>query len=174
MLRLVLLLALLVPALGSPIRREAAAPVAAAGPQCVNSGPSSNAYSVRVCIQTAGGTVLSGNATVTTTITPNFGTLPAVRQIVARMARGSSTSFPSVLTDYASPWSFTLPTPRWVDGAYRLRADVLFADGFAPARPILGVTLSNGVTVAPRSNGSWNPTSGLAGSPFEIAVVGDG
>ena len=169
-----LVLLILVAAFGHAVDSGSPRFTYAAGPSCVTSGPSSGAYSVSVCISTAGGSTLSGNVGVTNTVTTVTGSAPAVSQINSRIATGTvSPAYPAVLADYSPPYAFTLPTDRWTDGIYRLRADVTLADGFQPTPPVLQVTFSNGVTVAPSSSGSWSPYAAGGGS-VTLAAVGDG
>src|SRR5687768_15178908 len=172
--RLLLALSLMLAMLVAPIRPTAPASVGAAGPACATSGPSSGAYTMTVCISTSGGTVLSGDVTVTTTVTADSGTLPTISRISVKSVKGTtSTSFSSVLSDFAAPYTFTLPTYRWTDGIYRLRAEVTLPDGFVPTMPVLQVSYANNVTAEPASDGSWAPRSAGGGSAV-VAAVGDG
>jgi hypothetical protein len=168
------LLLLMEISIGVPLFASAPEPAAAAGPACTVSGPVGGSYTVELCLATTGGTVVSGDVTVTTSLTPVSGASPAIDQITVRIAGPGFNGEPSVLTDYAAPWSFTLPTARFRDGTYDLKAEVTLADGFKPTWPVVAITFANGVTSAPRSQGSWAPTTGTAGSPFVVAAVGDG
>ena len=85
-----------------------AAPLAA--PTCHNSSPSSGAYTVSLCFSTpAASATLTGNTTVTVTATVT-GTNPGIQRIVFYLNSLYQ------LTDYQSPYTFTLPTAKWVDG----------------------------------------------------------
>ena len=152
--RLVIAALLALLSVGVPLAPPFAPPAArAAGPVCTTSGPTSGAYTATVCLSTSGTTTLSGEVTVTTTVTAASGAMPAVDEVKVSLARGTSTSFSSALTDYAAPFSFKLPTARWVDGDYKLRSEVTVVDGFVASLPVVSMTFANGVTVAPRSSG---------------------
>src|SRR5690349_8984483 len=81
--------------------------VANAASTCGTSGPSSGAYSVTVCFTSpSSGSILTGNTTVTVTVTVAGGTSPGVQRVVFNMDGGY------LLTDYQSAYTFTLPTTR--------------------------------------------------------------
>jgi hypothetical protein len=84
---------------------------------------------------------------------------------------------PYVLTDFEAPYSFTLPTPKWVDGIYSLQASATMTDGFAPRATAENVTLANGVTTPPINGSTFTPARGTTpatGQPFVLAAAGDG
>jgi hypothetical protein len=149
--------------------------VFAAGTPCIDIGPGT--YVARLCITApADGATLRGSVTTTVTVTSVSGTMPAIENVRQYLNRTSSGSTSTLATDYAAPYSLQVPTERFVDGEYRLEAAVEFADGYtnrSGAKPRLIVTLSNGVTTAPHTRGTWTPKTSSA-SPLNIVAVGDG
>ncbi len=137
---------------------------------CTTSGPSA-AYSVTVCItQPASGAVLSGSSTVTGTVSSTDPTIGIQRAIF-------TIDGAPLLTDYTSPYTFTLDTRRWVDGAHQIRLAALMRDGFTTSLAVLPVTFSNGITQPPVNNLSFTPASGTVpapGAPLVLAASGDG
>ena len=171
LLTVLMLLAFMAPLhLLSPVSSAAAA----ASTACATGGPASGAYTAQVCLTVSGKNSLTGNATLTTTISAVSGTMPAVPKVEGKIIKGVPTnSASSVLSDYAAPFTFTLPTARWTDGTYQLFSITTFADGTIVNSPFMQFTFANGVTVAPSSNGSWTPYS-VGGSSVTIAAIGDG
>jgi hypothetical protein len=175
-----LLTALVLLLLAPNLQTVSPTPVAAqtASQPCATQAPSSGAYVARVCFTTpADGATLRGNVPATVTVTASSGVLPAISHVRFFLTRSTSTSPSTLLTDYANPWTVTIPTSHWRDGAYRLEARVRFSDGFETTDPAtyarLNVTLSNGVIADQHTNGSWAPkTSGA--SPLNLVAVGDG
>jgi hypothetical protein len=97
-----------------------------------------------------------------------------IKRVSGKIVKGTiSSTLSSVLSDYAAPYTYTLPTARWTDGIYRLYSEVTFSDDFVAVMPVLQVTFANGVTVAPVSNNTWTPFS-VGGSSATLAAVGDG
>ncbi len=62
--------------------------------------------------------------TVTATATVT-GTNPGIQRMVFYLTGGVY-----LLTDYQSPYTFTLATTKWVDGLYALSVSALMRDGF--------------------------------------------
>jgi hypothetical protein len=169
-----LLVMMLLAAVMAPLRLSPPIPVTAAGPACTTSGPGAGTYTARVCLSTSGTTTLIGNVAVTTTVTAASGTPPVIKRVSGKIVKGTiSSTLSSVLSDYAAPYTYTLPTARWTDGIYRLYSEVTFSDDFVAVMPVLQVTFANGVTVAPVSNNTWTPFT-VGGSTATIAAVGDG
>lgn len=137
---------------------------------CFTSGPSS-AYSVTVCITLpASGAVLTGSTTVTGTVTSTDATIGVQRAIFTMDGA-------PLLTDYTSPYTFTLDTRRWVDGTHQIWLAALMRDGFTTQTATLPVTFSNGITNPPVNNGSFTPATGTTpapGAPLVLAAAGDG
>ena len=145
-----------------------AAPLAA--PTCHSSSPSSGAYTVSLCFTTpAASATLTGNTTVTATVTVT-GTNPGVQRMIFYLNSLYQ------LTDYQSPYTFTLPTTKWVDGTYSLSVSALMRDAFTSQQTIMPVTFSNGVTTTPVNTNTFHPSAGLPanGSPYVVVAVGDG
>src|SRR6266567_1950631 len=150
---------------------SAAAPADAAGGACGTSSPSSNAYAVTLCftVPSAGATV-TGTTAVTTTVSVT-GTNPGVQELVF-LLNGSSQ-----LWDFQSPYTWTLDSTRWVDGANSLQVYAIMRDGFNTAPTTDSLTFSNGITVPPVNSNQFTPTSGTApapGQPMIVTAVGDG
>jgi hypothetical protein len=127
---------------------------------------------VNICITSpANAASLTGNATVTATATITSGTNPGVQRMIFNLGTGY------LLTDFSSPYTFTLPTAKWADGSYMLYASALMRDGFATAQASIAVTFSNGNSTAPVNTNHFTPSSGTSpasGQPFVVAAAGDG
>jgi hypothetical protein len=138
---------------------------------CVTSSPSPATYTVKLCFTSPqNGSSLSGNAevTVTATITPKTSG-------VQRMVYYLNGAY--LLTDYQSPYTFTLPTTHWVDGSYSLAVEALMRSGFTTQRANLTVNFANGIKTPPVNSNQFQPTSGTTpanGAPFVVAATGDG
>jgi hypothetical protein len=147
-------------------------PVLAAPPaNCADSSPVSLLYTVEVCITSpASGATFTGNGTITGTVSMVSGTIPGIQQMVFFL------NGVYLLTDYSNPYTFTLPTNRWVDGIYTLSAQALMRDGFTTSQASISVTFNTGTIAPPVNPNNFTPTSGRpAGSqPFVVAAVGDG
>ena len=145
--------------------------VSAAPANCADSLSTSTLYTVEVCITSpANGATFSGNGTITGTASVLSGTNPGVEQITFFL---NSTY---LLTSFSSPYTFTLPTNRYVDGTYTLYAQALMRDGFTTAQASISVTLNTGTTTPPVNTNTFTATSGrpAGGQPFVVAAVGDG
>ncbi len=138
---------------------------------CADSSPVSLLYTVEVCITNpASGTTFTGNGTITGTVSLVSGTNPGVEQMTFFL---NSTY---LLTTFTSPYTFTLPTNRYVDGTYTLFAQALMRDGFTTTQASIPITLTTGTSSPPVNNNTFTPTSGrpAGGQPFVVAAVGDG
>jgi hypothetical protein len=142
---------------------------AAAAPGCTTS--TTAGYEVIVCITApSDGASLSGNVTVTATVSVT-GTNPGVR----RMVFGLGGQY--LLTDYQSPYTFVLPTAKFVDGQPALTVYAIMRDGFESSPASIHVTFGNGITQPPVNTNTFQPSSGTQpapGQPFVLAVTGDG
>ena len=96
------------------------------------SGPSGGTYTVQVCLTSpADGAILVGNTTVNVTATV-IGSGPSIRRIVLYL------SGEYLLTDFGSPYTFVLPTTKFVDGAYNLEVEAPDAGtGSSRTRPCM-------------------------------------
>jgi hypothetical protein len=145
--------------------------VLAAPANCADSLSSSTLYTVEICITSpTSGTTFTGNGVITGTATVLSGTDPGVEQITYFL---NSTY---LLTSFSSPYSFTLPTNRYVDGTYTLSAQALMRDGFTTSQASITLILSTGTSTPPVNTNTFTPTSGrpAGGQPFTVAVTGDG
>ncbi len=160
---------LVIALLDSPLIIQAAPVLTASG--CVASSPTSGAYTVTICISSPlDGSTLIGNATVTVTASIT-GTNPGVQRMIYYLG-GSY-----LLTDYSSPYTFTLPSNKWADGSYNLAASTLMRDGFSSSASIISITFSNGNATAPVNKNQFHPSTGsfpASGQPFVVAAAGDG
>ena len=144
-----ILVALLLSAMETVPDRSAHPVVAQAGGEaCTTSGPDSGAFTVAVCLAEVDGDV-TGDVEITATLELISGVLPESVQMEFSLAKLPSTSDRNVLTDYLAPYSFVLPTDRYVDGRYRLEATAEFPDTFDAESPSIEMTFANGVREAP-------------------------
>jgi hypothetical protein len=145
-------------------------PVNAAA-SCTSSAPASAAYTVTVCFSSpTDASSLSGDTTVSAT-TSVTGTNPGVQRLVYYLDGAY------LLTDYSSPFQFTLPTANWVDGAHTLAVEADMRDDFVSSQAAVQVDFVNGVSTPPSNSNSFTPTGGTLpgnGSPLVLAAVGDG
>lgn len=142
----------------------------AAGPSCRTTSPGGPSYSVKVCLTVGSGTTMTGNVTVTSTVTIT-GSSPGIRKLEFSLDGAY------LLTDFQSPYTFLLPTASSVDGTHAVGVDVLLRDGQIASSPPVSTTFANGTTSpAPAATG-FQPTSGrpaAPGEPFVLAATGDG
>jgi hypothetical protein len=147
------------------------APVFADGTECHTSGPISGAYIVTVCLTAPlDHAVVSGDTPVTATVSVT-GTNPGVQKLIFYLGGEY------LLTDYSSPYSFVLPTTKFVDGARSLEVEAVLRDGLTYGRGAIQVTFDNGITEPPVNTNTYTPTSGTtppAGRPFVMVATGDG
>ncbi len=141
------------------------------GNGCSISSPASNAYSVTVCFTGPGnGSTLSGDIPVTAAVTV-AGTNPGVQRMIFYL------NDQYLLTDYQTPYTFTLPGTHWMDGSYTLAVAALMRDSFTTQQATLAVNFNNGITTPPTNNNQFQPSSGTTpanGAPFLVAAAGDG
>jgi len=99
-------------------------PAPALAATCATNGPTAGSYTATVCVTAPGdATLVSGPVTVSATVSFT-GTPPSGIQRVIFSIDGQY-----LLTDYSSPYTFTLNTARFVDGAHTITAEALFRDG---------------------------------------------
>lgn len=83
-----------------------------------------------------------------------------------------------LLTDFQSPYTFSLPSMKWQDGAYTLSVEALMRDGYTTAnRANLSLSFNNGNKRPPVNHNTFTPTSGTtpqSGKPFVVVAGGDG
>ncbi len=138
---------------------------------CVDSSPVGT-YTMRVCFTApATGTQLVGNQPVTATITVVSGTSPGVQRMVFYL------DGQYLLTDYQAPYAFTLPSPKFLDGAHQLGVEGMLRDASVTTRATVDLTFANGVTTPPVNTNTRSATPGTQPAPgtaFTVAAVGDG
>ena len=146
-------------------------PALAAGVNCVTSSPNSGAYAVTPCITVpVEGATVTGLQTVSTVVTVT-GTNPGIAKLIFYL------NGEYLLTDFQTPYSFTLPTADWVDGGMSLSVEVLMKDTFTSQRSSISLFFSNGVIQPPVNTNTFTPTAGTtppSGKPFVLAAAGDG
>jgi fibronectin type 3 domain-containing protein len=153
-----------------------ATPSQAAATTCTSATPSGAGYSVTVCITApAPGATLSGDVTVTATATTSSGG-PGVARLEFGIDGPAAAS--PLITDFSSPYTFTLPTAQFVDGAHTLSVHANLRDGNVSQETTQRNTFNNGTTsVPPLPATTRSPVTGTtpaAGAPFVVAAVGDG
>src|SRR5215212_3145059 len=124
-------------------------PALAAGNACHTSSHPSGVYSVTVCIMgPADGSTISGVRNVTATVS-TVGTNSGVAKLVFYLGGEY------VLTDFQTPFSFDLPTPKWVDGNRLFEVEALMKDGFTSQRASISLTFNNGIVQPPVNNNNF-------------------
>jgi len=163
----VIVLVLISAPMSNLVQRVSAAPA-----NCVDSSPVSAAYIVEVCITApASGSTFTGNGTISATVAIQSGTDPGTQQVIFFL---NSTTY--LLTEFSRPFTFTLPTNRYLDGTYTLNAQALMRDGFTTSQVGISVTFSTGTINLPVNTNTFTPKTGNPANsqPFVVAVVGDG
>lgn len=147
--------------------------------QCVTAGPASGKYNVNLCLsQPAGGNTISGDIPINVSL--------KVTETSAGTAKGHSSVQRVIfyldgnylISDFQSPYTFTLPTANWPDGSHTLSVEVQMHDAFITPQAGLDFTFKNGVSSTPSAPaGQFHPTSGTTPTgkaPFIVAAAGDG
>jgi hypothetical protein len=151
----------------------ASADVAVAGPAPCNTTTTST-YSVQLCLtQPDAGSTVSGNVSVLATATMIVSGSVRVVRMVFTVDDGYT------LTDYQSPYTFALPTTKWVDGVHTLSVSAIMSDNpnISTNATSESLTFSNGLTSVPPNNTPPTITSGTTPAPganLVVAAVGDG
>jgi hypothetical protein len=144
---------------------------------CVVSIPPSGTYTVTVCITNpADQGILNGDTTVAATASvspaPLSGSANPVQKLIFYLEGAD------LLTDFSSPYTFTLPTTRWVDGPYLLSVAATMRDGFITSQTSVQVSFANGISTPPVNTRQFTPTTGttppLPDDPLIVGAVGDG
>ena len=140
------------------------------GSACVTSTPSSGS-TVKLCFTTPqDDSRVTGDTTVTVTAT-----LTGKASGVQRMVFYLNGAY--FLTDYQTPYTFTLPSTHWADGSYTLSVEALLRSGFTTQRASLALHFANGIETAPENKNQFQPTSGTdpaPGEPLVMVATGDG
>jgi hypothetical protein len=146
-------------------------PAKAAGTNCISSSPPGGAYTVTPCFTgPTDGAKVSGNQTVSVMATV-VGINPGISDLTFYL------NGQYLITDFQSPYTFILPTNKWVDGNQVLAVAVTMKDGFISQRSSITLTFNNGITTPPVNNNTFTPTSGTTpqpGQPLVLAADGDG
>jgi hypothetical protein len=141
-----------------------------AASNCATSGPTSGAYTITICFTSPTTSTLTGNETVTAVVSET-GTKPGVQSMVFNL-NGTY-----LLTDYQSPYTFTLPTPHFVDGSYVLSATAHLGNGFVSTPATVTVGFNNGINTPPINHNIFTPALGTSpgsGNPLIVVAGGDG
>jgi hypothetical protein len=134
-----------------------AAPGRANAAACQPSGPVAGAYTATVCItQPTDGSTVTGAATIGATVSFT-GTPPSGVQRIIFYLDGQY-----LITDYAAPYTFVLPSDKFVDGPHLLEATALLRDTFTTARAGITLNFANGVTTPPVNTRTFTPATGTA------------
>jgi chitodextrinase len=136
---------------------------------CQTSGPTGGSYTVSVCLTApADGATVGLDTTVSATVTVT-GTGPGVQRMIFYLDGAY------LLTDYQAPYTFTLPTAKFVDGMRTLEVEALMRDTFRTDRASINLLFGNGVTTPPTNTNTRGATLGTGGGgPVVVAAVGDG
>ena len=149
---------------------DLAQPVLAQTTGCASSTPGSGVYTVLLCVTSPlDGSSLSGDATVTANISVT-GTNPGIQRLIFYLDGAY------LLTDFQSPYTFSLPTTSWVDGSYTLSVEAFMRDTFITPQTTISLTFNNGIISPPVNQNQFQPTSGrpaVNGAPFIVAAGGD-
>ncbi len=123
-------------------------------------------YSVQLCLTAPlGGAALNGAAPVTLQATPT-GTFPGIQR--AQFTLNGA----YLLTDVTAPYTFLLPTTKFVDGSYTLGATLLLRDTTVTAMASVAVTFVNGITTPPVNTNTFTPHT-PAGPGVRVVAAGD-
>jgi tetratricopeptide (TPR) repeat protein len=161
-----------------------ATPADATAGACITDGPyATSGATAEVCLEAPGdGSVVSGTVDVSATL-DNVGTPTSPLSAFGARRMIFTLDGQPLLTDYDAPFTFRLPTERFVDGAHTLEVRALLRDSFTDEpnheTPLLTITLlfDNGIGEVPPNTNTFEPTTGhppAAGAPFVVAATGDG
>ena len=70
-----------------------------------------------------------------------------------------------LLLDYEAPYTFQLPTAKYVDGPHTLSVETLDRDGFVSQQASVNVTFQNGVSTPPVNGNHFTPSTGRPQTP---------
>jgi YD repeat-containing protein len=144
-------------------------PAAASAASCQDTVAAT--YTVRVCVTApADGSTITADAPITGTVTTVSGTSPGVQRMVFYLDGAY------LLTDYSPPYTFTLPTAKFLDGAHVVAAEALMRDATTTSQGSVGVTFATGTTTPPVNTNTFTPK--VADPPPNTSLVvgaaGDG
>ena len=128
-------------------------PVQAQGSDCSASGPASAAYAVTICItDPINGAVLTRESSVTATVSVT-GTNPGAQKLVFYLGGQY------LLTHYTSPYTFIIPTAKFVDGGLLLEVEAIMRDGLTLSRAAINVILDNDSSPPPVNTDTFTPSA---------------
>ena len=143
----------------------------ALGTECSTSSSPGAVYLVTVCLASpADNATVSGNTSISATVSVT-GTNPGVQKLLFYLGGEY------LLTDYAAPYTFVIPTTKFVDGTRLLEVEAKMRDGLTYGRGAITLTFVNGIVQPPVNTNSFTPASGTspaAGRPFVLVATGDG
>lgn len=145
-----------------------ASPAIADEPICQTSSPVSGSYSTTVClVDPPSNANITGDQAISATVTTTG--KRSIEQVVFSM------SDEYLLTDFVAPYSFTLPSDQWVDGARTLSVHATMSDDFSTQPASAPISLLNGVTTPPVNSNTFTPRGTDGGDEdLVVGVVGDG
>src|SRR5580765_2218796 len=127
---------------------------------------------VQICnTQPDAASTVSGPVTVSATVTMTLSGNLRVVQMVFNVDNAYA------LTDFQSPYTFALPTTRWIDGLHTLSVSAVMSDGSSTNSTSESLTFSNGLSSVPPNNNPPTITSGTPPAPganLVVAAAGDG
>src|SRR3954470_7300159 len=136
-----------------------------------SSAPVGGGYTVNICFSTpSDGSTAVGATDVTATATVT-GTSPGIRRF-AYYVDGQE-----LLVDYQPPYTFKLPSQKFVDGVKTISVEAWMRDGFITDRAAISLNFVNGNQSPPGDTNSLTPTARpnpAPGSPFVVGSAGDG
>ena len=152
--------------------------VLAAGTNCITIAQYSGTYTITPCITAPlDGATISGAVTVSADNGSPTGANPGIAKYIFYLTPINQPAPEYLLTDYQTPYTFILPSNKFVDGTYVLAVEALMKDTKVSQRSSITITLNNGVTTPPAPNNTFAPTTGTtppAGQPFTLVAAGDG
>jgi len=153
---------------------DAAAPKPTTTTNCMTSSPPlGKNYTATLCyVDITDGSTLSGGAVIKVSVNTTD-SAPGIQRVVFYLDGAY------LLTDYQSPYTFTLPTNKWSNGKHVLSMEALLRDNFTTQQASLSVNFDNGAAaISPQANtGQFQPSTGTTpenGMPFTVVAGGDG
>src|SRR6266542_6562310 len=113
--------------------------VLAAGTNCITTN--TGTYTITPCITAPlDGATISGAVTVSADNGSPTGANPGIAKYIFYLTPINQPTPQYLLTDYVSPYSFTLPSNKFVDGTYSLAVVALMKDG-TTSNPSSSITI---------------------------------
>jgi hypothetical protein len=167
---------------GSPAQVTTSAQAAPIRPQsaagCASGSPTSGKYNINLCLSDPlDGATLSGDVTVTATLKltgPSSEALPDSAQGgIQRVVFYLDGNY--LLSDFQSPYTFTLPSSKWANGSHTLAIEAQMRDSYVSPQASLTLNFNNAAQAADTTQ--FQPTTGSVpanGAPFLVVAAGDG